>query len=390
MMTIIEDRPKIQIMVALVSDQRMQNIIPIFQRGAKYKELILVSSRERKTGKPNARYEKAAKDLSAVLSPRLKVNLSNDYVDPYDIEDAARAIRYQLKKYDGNHEVVVNISGGTKPMAIGAIRATHELGEVCLYTDTEDEELLTLPPCGPVMREPIRVSGLNVESYFRAYGEVVTESKKVEDLPKKTREWAKMIGDQHTIIYPKIIVRLMKAVKEAIDNGQSFPIACKANSTRRQREVISQLAQLGLWIYHQETDEITITDRESASFLDGFWVEAYVGMKIQQSGCFDDVELNLKLEGWDGEIDVAAISNGKLVLIECKSNFQQSQQLGKLTSLRERIGGPFAQAYYARASESHADQIKKQCRKYHLNGEFFGAQLSSIGEMIGKNIKKAS
>ena len=386
----IDDSPMAQIMVALVSDQRMQNIIPIFQKGAKYEELVLVFSKERGSGKPHPKYEKAANDLSAVLSPLLKVSFSMDYVDPYNIEAAAMAITSQVKKYNSRHEVVVNISGGTKPMAIGALQAAHRLGGFCLYTNTENEEILKLSPDGSIVREPMQVSDLDVDSYFRAYGEEIIESKQVKDLNEKHREWAKIIGDQHSIIYQKIIVRMTTIIKDAQKNGQAFPIALKVVSTRKQRDVIIQLAQSGLWLYHQETDEIKITDNISASFLNGPWVEAYVGMQMQQSGYFDDVRLNVKLNGWEGEIDIAAVSNGKLVLIECKSNVQQSQQLSKLDSMRGRLGGPFAQAYYARASEAYADRIRTQCRKYHLNGEFFGAELHEIGKTIGKNIKKVT
>lgn len=385
-----DDSPKARIMVALVSDQRMQNIIPIFQKGAKYEELVLVFSKERNSGKPLAKFVKAANDLSDVLSPLLKVSFSGDYVEPYNIEAVAMSITSHIIKYNIKYEVVVNISGGTKPMAIGALQATHRLGGICLYTNTENEEILKLPPDGSIVREPMQVPDLNVDLYFKAYGEEIIDSKQVEDLEENHREWAKIIGDQHSIIYQKIIVRVTTVVKDAQKNGQSFPIALKVDSTRKQREVIIQLAQSGLWLYRQDTDEITITDNISASFLNGPWVEAYVGMQMQQSGYFDDVRLNVKLNGWEGEIDVAAVSNGKLVLIECKSNVQQSQQLSKLDSLRGRLGGPFAQAYYARASEAYADRIRTQCRKYHLNGEFFGAELHEIGKMIGKNIKKVT
>lgn len=385
---IAEESSESRIMVALVSDQRMQNIIPIFQKGAKYEELVLVFSKERGTGKPHSKYEKAANDLSAVLSPRVKIRFSEDFVEPYDIEAIAESITCLLNKYDSKQEVIVNISGGTKPMAIGALQAAHKLGRICLYTNTENEEILKLPPSGSIESEALQVSGLDVDTYIRAYGEQVIESKKVEDLDTKNCEWAKIIGDQHSIIYQKIIVPVTTTFKKAQNSKEKFPISCKIKSTRRQREVINQLAQMGLWLYREDTDEIILTDMVSASFLDGLWVEAYVGMQIQQSRYFDDVELNVKLNGWDGEIDVAAVSNGKLVLIECKSNVQQSQQLSKLDSFRGRLGGTFAKAYYARASEAHANTIKKQCRKHGLNGEFFGSELSEIGEKIGKNIKK--
>jgi len=123
-------------MIALVSDQRMQNIIPIFQKGASYNDLTLILSKERRTGKPHPKYEKAANDLKAVLGSRLRVSSSNGLVDPYNIEAIAAKISSLVEKYNGRNEVVINISGGTKPMAIGALQAAQKMGATCLYTNT--------------------------------------------------------------------------------------------------------------------------------------------------------------------------------------------------------------------------------------------------------------
>jgi hypothetical protein len=88
----------------------------------------------------------------------------------------------------------------------------------------------------------------------------------------------------------------------------------------------------------------------------------------------------------EGEIDLAAVRNGKLVLIECKSNVQKSVQLNKLDAFRRRLGGPFAKAFYARASDEYADSIREQCKKLQLDGVFFGEELRSIGCQIGEKI----
>jgi hypothetical protein len=63
------------VMLSLVSDQRTQNIMPILQDGADYDELIVVLSKDRRTGKPLPRYEESANDLMAVLRSRLAVKL---------------------------------------------------------------------------------------------------------------------------------------------------------------------------------------------------------------------------------------------------------------------------------------------------------------------------
>jgi hypothetical protein len=373
-------------MIALVSDQRMQNVIPLLQAGATYSELVLVMSKERQTGKPLPRYEKAASDLVAVLkSPRLKVELAEEFVDPYNIESVASAIHSLMDKYGGC--AVVNVSGGTKPMAIGALRAAHACGVTCLYTDTEDNEILWLDPDGSTKSERIRVVDLDVSLYIRAYGERVIESKRVADLSATYKEWAEVLGDQHAIVYQKVIVLVARAIKEAREKKSGFPITCTVTPTRRQREIIEQLAQKGFWEWNQDSGEIAVTDNLIADFLNGGWVEVYVAMQMEQSNFFDDVRLNIKLRDVEGEMDIAAVSNGKLVLVECKSNVQQSQQLSKLDSFRRRLGGPYAQAYYARASEAYASRIRQQCQKFQLDDVFFGQELCDLGEKIGKNIR---
>lgn len=377
-------------MIALISDQRMQNVIPILQDGAAYGELVLVLSKERSTGMPHHKYRKATDDLIAVLGSRLKVNPSDKFVDPYNIEDVARAVSSLIPQNTGADNIVVNISGGTKPMAIGALRAAHKAGVACLYTNTEDGEILWLFPDGLTKSDPIQVQGLDVPLYIRAYGEEVISSRKVEELNEIQKASAQVIGEQHTVIYQKVIVPVTSAIKGARKNGSGFPITCKVTPTRRQRQNIEQLARNGLWEWHQDTEEIVVTQKSNADFLNGGWVEVYVAMQLQQTNLFDDVRLNIELKGVEGEIDVAAVSNGKLVLFECKSNVQQSQQLSKLDSFRRRLGGPYAQAYYARASAAYASRIREQCRKFRLNGVFFGPELRSIGEQIGQRLREVS
>lgn len=383
-----------KVMIALVSDQRMQNVIPILQNGATYSELVLVLSKERSTGKPLQRYVAAAMDLKATLSSSLKVNTSDNYVDPYNIDAVAATVRSlvdeYVNKYGGKNKVVVNVSGGTKPMSIGALRAAQQAGVDCLYTNTEDGEILRLSPDGSIRAEPIVVQGLDVPHYILAYGEKVKSSKKVAELDQKQRVWAQIIGDQHAVIYEKVIVPIASVIKDTQRKRLSFPIVCKVTPTRRQQDVfnfIKQLADKGLWEWDQETKQIKITSDANAAFLNGAWVEIYVAMQMENSKAFDDVRLNIILEGVEGEIDVAAVSNGRLVLVECKSNVQQSLQLSKLDSFRRRLGGPYAQAYYARASEAYARRIRAQCQKFQLDGVFFGQELCEIGNKIASNLK---
>jgi len=369
-------------MIALVSDQRMQNVIPVLQKGAQYRELILVLSKERSTGKPLERYKNSANDLKAVLDAYVEVTPSDTYVDPYDIGEIRQVIDSLIHGRGEQESIVVNISGGTKPMAIGAFQAAQSAGVKSVYTNTEDGELIWLFPDGSVRSEPIQVVGLDVSLYIRAYGETVDRSRTVADLDPKEIEWAKVIAENHEILYKKIINPLNSRIRE----GDGPPFRRKVAPTRRQRAAIQHLVEAGLWSWDDDEGEIVVADWPSANFLNGLWVEIYAAVQLQETGCFDYVRLNVTLEDVEGEMDVVAVSNGRIVLIECKSNVKRSVQLNKLDAFRRRLGGPYAHAYYTRASSAYARQIRSQVAKIRLNGVFFGPELRKLGDVIARNM----
>ena len=371
-------------MIALVSDQRMQNVIPVMQKGAGYDQLVLVMSRDRSTGKPLPRYERSAEDLKTVLGPCVSaVTISDRYVDPFNIDHIRETVAGLIGDLRGTSETVVNISGGTKPMAIGALQAAQSLAIRSLYTDTENGEILWLSPDGSINTDFIDVHHLDVSAYIRAYGETVASAVKVDDLPQEQVKWATLIGDNHRVMFDNIINRVNRQVRIARQNGPHLPIRCAVAPSKQSRAIIQELENEGLWRWHAASEEIEMVDRKSAIFLNGIWVEVYAAVKMEASDAFDDVLLNVTLTGVEGEIDIAAVSNGKLVLIECKSNLTTSEHLGKLDSFRRRLGGSFAKAYYARASSAYFRPIKAQCDKVQLNGVFFGPELSDIGQKVG-------
>lgn len=373
-------------MIALVSDQRMQNVIPIYQKGANYDRVVLVLSKDRRTGRPLPRFVHSADDLAAVLKAKVaEVTVAEETVDPFDIGNVKAVLTTIIEAHNSSSELVINISGGTKPMAIGALQAAQSARIRSVYTDTEDGELIWLSADGSVATERIDVCDLDVATYVRAYGERVAASMRMEQFDPKLVQWAQVIGDKHNVLFAQVINPVNRAVQEALKAGKAPPITCPVTVGRRQVEAIVQLADAGLWLWNEAGRTITVQSKQVAQFLNGGWVETYVGHRIVTSGCFDDVLLNVTLDGVEGEIDLAGVANGRLFLVECKSGVQRSEHLAKLHSFRERLGGPFAKAYYARASDSYARQISAQCRKFKLNGEFFGSQLADIGAEIGRD-----
>jgi hypothetical protein len=368
-------------MIALVSDQRMQNVIPILQDGARYSELLLVLSKERRTGQPLPRFVASADDLKAALPKSIQVTLCHEWVGPSSIEETEATVSLLIRQACGQDDVCVNITGGTKPMAIGALRAAQAAGVTSLYTNTEDNEIIWLASDGAIRAERIQVRNLDVKLYIRAYGGKVLKSQPMAKVGNERKLWSETIATHHEIIYTSVICQVMKAIS---DSRNAYPVRCKFTGPLdpRQIAVIQQLAEQGLWEWDEIEKQITVTTQSYGSLINGGWVEVYVATRMEQSGCFDDILLNVLLKGIAGEIDVAAIKNGKLVLVECKSNLKQIVQLNTLDGFRRRLGGSFAHAYYARGSDDNQSEIQEQCKKLGLNGVFFGPQMREIGVKI--------
>jgi len=378
------------IMIALVSDQRMQNVLPVFQQGANYSTIILLLSKERHSQKPHQRYLASAEDLRQVfVNNGQDVIIAGTFLDPFSIDttrnDIFNLISQLRNAADLPESIVVNISGGTKPMAIGALQAAQTAALDCVYTDTENNELIWLSPDGTVKTQRLEVANLDVAKYLRSYGATIASAQRVQEIDPRLVSSACKIAEYHPIFYQPIIQSITNALKAA---NYHLPVCCQLPHppTRRQRELIVEFAELDIWQWAETNAELHISQRESAAFLNGGWVELCVANQLVNSQYFDEVLINVTLDGIEGEIDVVAVSKGKLILIECKSNVQRSEQLSKLDSFRKRLGGPFAKAYYVRASEAYAKPIRNQARKFQLNEVFLGKEIHTIGKSIGKTI----
>lgn len=369
--------------IALVSDQRIQNLIPLFQQGRSYTHLVLVLSRERATGVPAERYQQAAQHIGRVAEQLgVHVEQYDCFVDPFKIEDSEETIAKCIATLGPNDEVSLNFTGGTKPMAIGALRAARGLSRRAVYVNTEDNELLWIEPDGTLRSETIRVDGLGLDQYVTAYGEAISSRTTVSQIDPDEVEWAEIIARHHSVIYRRVVQRLNQRTKQAWKDKAGYPISLSIRPTRREEAVIEQLEETGLWNWDRSRSGLSIPDPSKAGFLNGRWVEVYTAAHLDAAGCFDEVAINVTPEGIEGEIDAAVIANGRLALFECKSNVKQSQQLAKLDSFRKNLGGPYALAFYVRASSAYRRQVVSQASKWRINHVFMGADIETLDQVV--------
>lgn len=356
-------------MIALVSDQRMQNVIPILQADVTYGELILVTSKDRRTGETLPKYIEATEDLKAVLGSHLNVKLSAESVDPYNIEAVASTISTLINQCGGRDNLVVNMSGGTKPMAIGAYLAAQDIGVDALYVDTANEKLVWFSK-GHRREEAFDLAGrLTVPIYFQANNKQIDKRRtRKSALLQKAYEAARTLLPT----WPECASTLEQFGK-AVSQGQ--------DRVKISDKIAAILAQYG-FVYKDGSE--WVIKQQGRSFLSGKWLEAMVHVLLEDAHEFGDVKSNLCLQGVENELDVVVTRNGQLAIIECKSGSLGGQTtLNKLQAIRTGFG-TFARSFFVTSrKESEVDNnFRNRAREYSVRQIITAESLLQIGEKI--------
>lgn len=200
-------------------------------------------------------------------------------IDPYDIETTRKSLRSALDQAEAQGlDCVVNISGGTKLMALAALQAAkgsittvHELHDVrLLYVNTEKKRIMFLNTDGMETgkNEDISVK-ISIEQYLESHGLEVSDN-------------------------------------QAFNPNGPY---CDANPPRS-----------------------------------GDALEQRVAALAQNSGYFDEVRRNVFIrksipggKPVSNELDVVAISNGRLVVCSCKAGINlKKEMLYELAALSRR------------------------------------------------------
>ena len=157
---------------ALVSNQRMQNVIPVLQIGSDFDKVWLVRSTD--ADLPNSRFALAWQDTENTLRTELKleVHSAEPSVGAYGIAETQRLITDLINK-ESQDNIVVNFTGGTKCMSVGAYLAAQNTHMAALYVDTANEKLVWFSG-EQRQEEKFNLTGkLTVPVYFRANGKQI-------------------------------------------------------------------------------------------------------------------------------------------------------------------------------------------------------------------------
>ena len=301
----------------------MPNVIGVLQTGATH-VLPVVTSASLPQVEAFARALKAA-GSSASLSEPVRVL-------PYDLADCLGTLRQTMTAMR-SAKPEVNWTGGTKVMSYAARRLAEELTLPALYVNTTERQVLIEDlSTGPVRTEMIDSArlGLNVLVHIVAAGHSVEGAASVEAFRRRCLPAPALVKAATLIMDARStergdLLKLAGAVTNACtptrlndDFLRTFVEAQLIRPGRRSGEFLLSTETL-LHPFHRQSPQ-----EQNAAFLKGLYLEVFLWSQIQERSGLDDVAWHVVLNpgerGRMAELDVVVASEGRLLVLECKSH----------------------------------------------------------------------
>jgi len=357
----------------LVSDQVLQNLIPILMERPACVVLVLTEEMARRgAGRRLARQLRSA----GVQITRCEGCPDSGFPE---IRAFAHQVAETLLNADTgtDTEIVLNATGGNKLMSLAFVEVFRDLASRILYTDTAHrriEYLASSAHDGPAtVPEPTPMSNvLDVPAYLRAQGfqfqRALSDDAAWHERAVARKAACKFLGRRIADpgLQPLIsnLNRLAGQAIERLPNSREERLAAPVQSFSRPprglwAEAMAQLANADLLSWEPRSEYFRFADLAAARWVCGGWLEDYAYHAVHDAAVHD---ARLGVEGtWDNqeamanEFDVLACHMNQMLHIECKTlryrGENDNEIAYKLDSLGDDVRGLFGHTWLLSARE---------------------------------------
>ena len=250
--------------------------------------------------------------------------------------------------------VALNVTGGTKPMAMAALSIFSMADKPVFYVNTDDEKVIFL---GKYKKDSFTLeSNLLLSHYFRSYG---YDIKSIE----------KRNNSKITNIFSDFFIKNYSKNKHIISLINRFTSVSR-RYVYQFKDKDPSFHSLNTFLYelNQENfisvtkDEIDFLNEHNEKFVGGSWLEHYTFQQLKDIEGVNDLSMSItfsppdfddnrkdidkKNQGKQNEFDLAFIARNKLHIIECKTvKFNEKGEeedekdiLYKIEALKKKVG----------------------------------------------------
>ncbi len=299
--------------VCMVSGQPAPNLLPLLDDELKPEKVILLATPQMK--------DKAGY-LQAVIQP-LGIKVEIQSLDAADNFDAIQEKLLTLLSAEQNSNIALNVTGGTKWMAIAAQEVFRANNLPVFYVNIAQDTVLFLGE----KQEPHKLQQrINLDNFLKANGYIIKEPSIPQGLMAKQREICEqMVGKVNEW---QAALGQLNLLASYAEQKKSLSISFSDCNLQQDKHLQALLAELSIANVLSISDNTAIkfSDEKSRFFSNGGWLEYYVNSLLNQLKSEhiiqDSARLNLKIRsamGSENELDIAFMANNHLHIIECKT-----------------------------------------------------------------------
>ena len=323
---------KYDIHVCLVSDQAAPNLLPILDSEFKpQKAVFVVSTKDEIKEKANSL--KLAFNQNFVAVDILE--LSNEF----DFQSMETELFDLLSKYE-NENIALNVTGGTKLMAIAAQNVFSGVKSI-FYINTDKEEIIFISKENGkyIPAQKLNTKTL-INTYLSSYGVSVLKNKDDFNFYKLAVFTERFVRRQED--YKDIISKLNLLAFNASNSKLETNFTNYSNDLKL---ILEDLADEGL--VRLNGDIVDFKNEQTRSFLNGNWLEYFTYKQANSIADVIDADWNVEVVnskyeknkvGVNNELDVIFMAKNKCHIIECKTiNFENTENKDKLQSYLDKL-----------------------------------------------------
>lgn len=243
----------------------------------------------------------------------------------------------------GGDSLGVNLTGGTKLMALAASEWAYSNEIPAFYIDTQREQIIQIGKTWSYTPLP---DVLDVRSILMANGYTV-ESMKREPVPENRRN---VITQMLEVVLGKKGERALGRLNYVAEKGMI--VLDEERREEKYAKLLSLCQEAGM--LRDENRIVSFPDEDARRWCNGIWFEEYVQMVLYRMKAKKQIQswatsVQVRKDGVLNELDALFSVRNRLYTIECKtSSLSQSEKtppiLYKADSLHDRLGGVFAKA----------------------------------------------
>jgi hypothetical protein len=327
-----------KILVLLVSAQAAANLLPALDRGLKPETAVLFVTKAMK---------QRARDLAAVLNEVSVKTREVELKDEHDFEHMQADFQAFADSMAGQ-EVAVNLTGGTKLMALAAYTVAKAYHWQALYLDLDTDEVIQLETGALKSQRRAIEQNLRLSHYLRGYGFRVESPRRPQEQTRHRDLLRGLILGIEGLGPALGAVNLLAAkAKDSLEASTAFV----QPQPQKLESLLDDFHRAG--VLHREGAAIRFVSEDDRLFANGGWLELHVYQTlaaVQGQIGIRDKAVNLQLVDGNGvrnELDVAFLSRNHLFVIECKTARMSgeggadkaNESLFKLAELARRVGG---------------------------------------------------